>query len=188
MHIGLDTDVICEGNTCGVSRHLIIHPQRLCLTHLVISAKHLERMLPVSTIVKVSEMGIQLNCTLGELAKFQPFTETHFTEITLPDHGLSEHNYLYPLSGGQSWMHVPVISYNIPLGAFVISRQTQVEAKNGHVGQFKALIIDPETYQITHLVFQRGHLWEYKNEVVSASDIDRLEGDSIYLKVNKADL
>ncbi|MCA9953053.1 MAG: hypothetical protein KDE48_25570, partial [Anaerolineales bacterium] len=78
--------------------------------------------------------------------------------------------------------------HNIPQGEMIISHQVQVEAKNGHLGQFKLLILDPDSYKITHLIFQRGHLWERKREMVSASILDRLEGETLYLKINKSEL
>ena len=189
MHlIGLDTAVYCNDNYCGINRHLIIHAQHLCLTHLVIFASHIERLVPISLMSEVSDMGIHLKWSSNELAKLDPFAETHFVEVSIPDFGLSEASYVYPHSGGLTWTHVPLIRYNIPPGTFVISRQTQIEAKNGYAGQFKGLIIDPDTYQINQLVFQRGHLWERKRDMVAASAIEYMEGDTIYLNIQKSAL
>jgi hypothetical protein len=70
----------------------------------------------------------------------------------------------------------------------VVNRQVQIEAQNGHLGQFEAFVIHPQTGEITHLVFQRGHIWNRKTETVAASVIDYLEGDTIYLNINKSDL
>jgi hypothetical protein len=187
-HIGLDTAVYCNGNYCGVSRHLIIQPKGLHLTYLVVLTNHFGRMVPISMMAELSEMGVHLNCSKNELENLTPFTETHFREVPVSDFGLLEDSFFYPISGEQTWMHVPIVSYNTPPGEFIINHQTQIEAVNGHVGQFKELIIDPDTHQITHLVFQRGHLWERKFETVAAFVIDRLEGDTIFLNLRKADL
>lgn len=186
--IGLDTAVYCHGAYCGITRHLIVHPQHLSLTHLVIFAGRIERLVPVSLISELSEIGIHLQCTPNELSKLEPFIETQFADVSLPDFGLSELSNLYPLSGGPAWTHVPLIRYNIPPGAFVISRQTQIVVKNSYRGQFTALIIDLDTHKISDLVLKRGHLWEHKREIVPAAAIERFEGDTIYLNINNADL
>lgn len=186
--IGLNSTFASDGTLCGVCRHLIIQPQTLRLTNLVIYAHHNERIVPASMINSVSEKGIQLDGDLAELAKLNPFTETHYAEMEMTDNGLSEYSYLYPLSGTQTWLSVPFVSYNIAAGEFIINRQTQVEAKNGHVGQFKALVVDEETGHISQLVFQKGHLWERKQNTIPASVIDRFEGDTIYLNILKSAL
>lgn len=186
--IGLDTAVYCHDDYCGVNRHLIVHTRHLSLTYLVVFAGRIERLVPCSFISKLSDMGIHLQCAPYELIRLEPFTETKFAEVSLPDFGLSEFNYMVPISGGPAWTHLPLIHYNIPPDTFVISRQTQIEVKNGYGGQFIALIIDPDTQQISDLVFKRGHLWEHKREIVPAAAIERFEGDTIYLNINKADL
>lgn len=189
IHIGLDTAVFCSGKISGTSHNLIIHQHPLQLTHLVIFVNNSERITPVSMVTELSEAGIYLDPSKNELSNLPSFTQTHFAEITMPDYDFAEFNYTYPPSRGeQTWMSIPVVSYNTPSGGFAISRQTQIEAKNGHIGQFKKLVVNPDTYQITHLVFQRGHLWERKLITVPASSIDRAEGETIYLNLNRADV
>ena len=188
MQIGVDTAVFCDGKLCGVSHNLIVYPHPLRLTHLIISVNNRERITPVAMIIESSDSGIYLKPPLAELSTLDSFTQMHFAEITVPDYDFAEFNYTYPMSGEQSRISIPVVSYNTPPGGFVISRQTQIEAKNGHIGQFKKLIIDPATYQITHLIFQRGHLWERKYVTIPAFSVERMEGDTIYLNINKADV
>lgn len=195
MVIGLDTAVYCQNEFCGVTHYFIIRPTGWFLTHLVVKpaklpgiANRVERLVALSQISEISESGIWLQCSVDEFARLPPFSETHFIEALASDDSVMEYDIISPLSSSQTWMYVPITKHNIPQGEMIISHQVQVEAKNGHLGQFKLLILDPDSYKITHLIFQRGHLWERKREMVSASILDRLEGETLYLKINKSEL
>ncbi len=195
VYIGLDTAVYCQNEFCGVTHYLIVRPTSWFLTHLVVKpaklpgiANQVERLAPISLIRKISDDGIWLQCSVAEFTKLPPFTETFFMDIPASDYSFLEDDFVPPLSSSQTRMYIPVTKNNTPRGETVISRQVQVEAKNGHLGQFKVLIVDPGSYKITHLIFQRGHHWERIREKVSISVIDRLEGDTLYLKINKSDI
>jgi hypothetical protein len=53
------------------------------------------------------------------------------------------------------------------------------------VGRVDEFLIDPENDHITHLVMREGHLWGQKDVTIPISEIDRIEGDSVYLKLSK---
>jgi len=192
--IGLDTAVYCQNEFCGLTAYLIIRPTSWILTHIVVKpaklpaiSNRIDRLVPISHINKIADDNIWLACSIDNFAKLPPFTETLFTEISASDYSFMEYGFWAPLNSNQNWMYVPLIKYNTPSGETIISHQLQVEAKNGHLGQFKTLIVDPESFNITHVVFQWGHLWERKQEMVSTSIIDRVEGDTIFLEINKSD-
>ncbi len=195
MVIGLDTAVYCQNEFCGVTHYFIIRPTGWLLTHLVVKPAKLpgivnrvERLVAISQVSEISECGIWLHCSVDEFARLPLFSETHFIEAPASGDNVMEYDVIDLPSSSQTWMYVPITKYNIPHGELIISHQVQVEAKNGHLGQFKLLILDPDSFKITHLIFQRGHLWERKREMVSASVIDRLEGDTFYLTINKSEL
>lgn len=187
--ISLDTAVFCENSQCGIVYQLIVQPQQFYLTHLVVKlANQSDRVIPTAHIAQISDDTVWLTDNMTQVNQLPIFTETALAEITEADYSFEEYGHWYPGTSRQTKMYVPISHYNIPPGGLVINRQTQVEAKNGHVGQFKALIVDKDSYQVTYLVFKRGHLWERKQETVPVSIIDRLEGDSIYLNVNKSEI
>jgi sporulation protein YlmC with PRC-barrel domain len=67
-----------------------------------------------------------------------------------------------------------------------IHRGTRVEARDGQVGLVSEFLINPTTGHITHLVLKEGLLWNKKAVTIPASEIDRIEKDSVYLKLDKA--
>lgn len=195
MLIGLNTAVYCFDTYCGTTQLFIVQPGRRIVTHLVIKpaslpglSNRVEKLLPLSHIAEISDVGIGLQCSLNEFCKLPPFKETHFIEIAAPDYRSLEYEFMPSLGNSPILMHVPAIKYNTPPGEIVINRYVQIEAQDGHMGQFEALIILPQTGEITHLVFQRGHMWDRKKETIPASAIDHLEEETIYLKIKKSDL
>lgn len=187
--ISLDTAVFCENSQCGIVYQLIMQPPQLYLTHLVVkTANQGDRLIPTTHIAEISDDAVWLTDNMTQFNQLPIFTETALTEITEADYSFEEYGHWYPRTSKQTKIYVPVAHYNIPSGGVVINRQTQVEAKNGHVGQFKSLIVDKDSFQVTHLIFKRGHLWERREETVPISVIDRLEGDTIYLKINKSEI
>lgn len=142
-HIGLDTAVFCNGKIAAITCNLIVNPHSLRLTHLVISANSGARIAPVSSVTDLSDLGVYLKSSFNELVNFASFRQTHFSEVSMPNYDFAEFGYPYPFSGEQNWINIPAISYWTPPGGFVISRQTQMAAKNGHIGQFKELIVVP---------------------------------------------
>ena len=38
---------------------------------------------------------------------------------------------------------------------------------------------------MTHLVMREGHLWGKKDVVIPVSEVDRIEEDTVYLKLSK---
>ena len=67
---------------------------------------------------------------------------------------------------------------DIPLNA-------KVRASDGQVGLVGGLISDESGGAVTHLVLQEGHLWGKKEVTLPVSAVDRVEGDTVYLKLDK---
>jgi uncharacterized membrane protein len=66
----------------------------------------------------------------------------------------------------------------IPLNA-------DVEAIDGRVGQVGELLADPESGDLTHLVLLEGHVFGKTQVPLPISTVDRVEGDKVYLKLDK---
>jgi sporulation protein YlmC with PRC-barrel domain len=60
-----------------------------------------------------------------------------------------------------------------------------VEATDGHVGRVDKFLVDQATGHITHLVLREGHLWGQKDVTAPISQIDHIEEDTVYLKLDK---
>ena len=67
---------------------------------------------------------------------------------------------------------------DIPLNA-------KVRASDGQIGLVGGLISDESGETVTHLILQEGHLWGKKEVALALSAVDRVEGDVVYLKLDK---
>jgi len=64
----------------------------------------------------------------------------------------------------------------------------KVEATDGHVGQVEELLRDEGSGEVSYLILQEGHLWGKKEVVLPVATIDKVEGDTVYLKLGKDDI
>ena len=75
---------------------------------------------------------------------------------------------------------------NIPAGELALHSGMQVEANDGKLGKLDELVLDPKSGEITHLLIREGYLWGKKDVAVPVSAIDFSDGDTVYLKLDKA--
>ena len=61
-----------------------------------------------------------------------------------------------------------------------------IEASDGKVGRLDALVLDPTSGDITHLLLREGHLWGKKDVAIPISAVDFCDADTVYLKLDKA--
>jgi sporulation protein YlmC with PRC-barrel domain len=73
----------------------------------------------------------------------------------------------------------------IPPGEVAVRRGARVEATDGHVGHLDEFLVDPATERVTHLVLREGHLWGQRDVTIPVSEIDRLEENTVHLKLDK---
>lgn len=66
----------------------------------------------------------------------------------------------------------------IPLNA-------KVNAKDGRIGLVGGLVSDESGENVTHLILQEGHGWGKKEVALPLAAVDRVEGDTVYLKLDK---
>jgi uncharacterized membrane protein len=81
--------------------------------------------------------------------------------------------------------YVTVQDQLVPAGEVAVKRGMAVEALDGYVGQVGELLIDGSSGQITHFTLMKGHGWGKKEIAIQVSLIDRLEAETIHLKVEK---
>jgi uncharacterized membrane protein len=67
---------------------------------------------------------------------------------------------------------------DIPLNA-------KVRARDGQIGLVAGLLSDESGKTVTHLILQEGHLWGKKEVSLPVAAVDRVEGDTVYLKLDK---
>ena len=175
MDIPVSAQVEGMDGPCGHSVGVIVSPKNQHVTHVIVEPHgDLERLVPVEQIVEASPTLIRLRCTREELTRMDPFIE---------------HEYMTLVPGAFMWAPEPqMISLShrrIPKGELAIERGSSVEATDGPVGKVNELLIDPQDEHITYLVLREGHLWKQRDVTVPASQIDHIEDDAVFLKLDK---
>jgi sporulation protein YlmC with PRC-barrel domain len=189
MDIPVKAEVACVDGVCGQSRYVIINPITRQVTHLVVKEErmpHSERLVPVDLVANTTHDLIRLRCTADELAKIEPFNETEYVQEKVPDVDYLPNAYLvWPYHIPEINTAVPITHQRVPHGELAVRRGTRVEATDGHVGRVDEFLVDPVDTHITHLVLREGHLWGQKDVTIPVSQVDRIEEDTVYLKLDK---
>ena len=84
--------------------------------------------------------------------------------------------------------YTPVDEEQIPPGELAVYRGARVEATDGKVDTLGEFLVNPLTGHISRLILMEGHLWGKKEVSIPVSAIDRIEEDTVYLKLEKKPL
>jgi hypothetical protein len=188
MDIPINVTVECIDGPGGRSTAIILNPITDQVTHLVVREPGLlgiERLIPVELVEESTSQHIRLRCTIDELATMQAFISTEFLPVP-PEFGP------YPGEGAMLWPYVnldpEVVTIGheqIPLGEIAVYRWARVHATDGAIGRVDEFLVDPSTSHISHLVLREGHLWGQKDVTIPVAEIDHIDEDAVYLKLNK---
>jgi uncharacterized membrane protein len=187
IDVPIKAAVECTDGPCGQSTTLIVNPVTETVTHVVVKEKvppHTQRMVPLEQVIETTSESIKLGCTEAEFKQMESFTETQFvkTYYYADQYGWDTMS-AWPYSIPQE-VEMPMEVEQVPEGKLAIRRGTYVQATDGLIGQVDELLLDP-TGHITHLVLREGHLWGQKVLTLPISTVDHIEGDDVYLNVNK---
>jgi sporulation protein YlmC with PRC-barrel domain len=194
MDIPLDVEVRCTDGACGKSAAIIVDPQTEQVTHIVVEADGTRRLVPVEALAGSTPDQIQLRWTREELTAAAPFEKVALGEddaapLEMP--GMAGASMAWPYGmDGDYMLEAAAAAYmpveQIPAGERAIHSGAYVEATDGGVGQVEEFLIDAATGRITHLVLRKGHLWGKRDVTIPLDQIDRVEDDVVYLKLDKA--
>jgi len=190
--VPVDARVECADGPCGKSLGVIAEPGTRKLTHFVVEDETLpyppyQRLVPVEQVIETTRDLIRLGCTKEEVGNMDPFVRTRYVPKKKHDYSLYEGG-----EGASTNASTVMVAYTkkeetlIPEGELGVSVGTRVEATDGHIGHVGELLADEDTGQLTHLVLEEGHLWGKKEVTLPASAVDRVEGDTMYLNLDKA--
>jgi hypothetical protein len=188
MDVATGVNVECADGACGRSQYVILDPANAAVTHVVVGETDISakpRLVPITYVTGASSDIIRLKCSRAELQTLPLFSEY--------ETNIQDGRYLAYLPS-EFWMG-PLMSYwpavrpperrYVPKGELPIRRGAQVEASNGHIGSVDEFLVEPGSGQITHLVLREGHLWGRRDVLIPAAEIDRIEQDTVYLRINK---
>jgi len=196
IDIPVNAEVQCSDSHAGCSTYVIVNPINRRLTHLVVKDNQPpfgEYLVPVDRVEETAPDLIKLSCTQGDLRKMKPFIYQEYIKVKLPDYKQLEDTYLaWPfilLAPGvifeeeDEYIHLDL--ENVPPDELSVRRGAQVDATDGYIGQVEELLVNSKNMHVTHLVVREKHLWRRRDVTIPVSQIDRVEEDTVHLKLNR---
>ncbi len=191
MEIPINAEVSCVDRVCGETVCVIVDPISEQITHVVVQENHgeyTEHLVPIAQVTNATPRQIQLRCTQAELSAMPRFVERQFKRVPMPYISYPTEHYMvwpYVVPDGDGMALTPVRHELIPNNELALHRGSWVMATDGHVGEVDEFIVDPADGHITHLILRKGHFWGHREVSIPVTQIDRIEADTIYLKLNK---
>ncbi len=193
MDIPLNVKVVCQDGECGKTTTIILNPVTTEVTHVVVKDRHQEYIVPLDLITETTPDSVKLMLNRQELAKQEPFIRTQFLGQEMLDQEYDAATVaaemdavMWPYNTlDDNYLDMYLQIEQIPHDELAIHRGAHVEASDGHIGRVDEFIINPENNHITHLVLLEGHLWGKKEVTLPLSQIERIEQDTVYLKLDK---
>ena len=193
----IGTEASCSDGAAGKVSRVIVDPLAEKVTHLVIEPEHRHgfgRLVPLD-LVDETAGEIRLQCTRAQFEKLGPAQETQFIPSTS---GYGGYGYLpdqvgywpyYGLGGGMGVAGLgisggigagapaqTITSDTVPLGEVEVSRGDYVHATDGDIGRVQGLVVDPGSRHVTHVLLQKGHLWDRKDVAIPISAVASTAG------------
>nr|MBN1228159.1 PRC-barrel domain-containing protein [Anaerolineae bacterium] len=191
MDLPLDVEIYCTDGLCGHSTRAVIDPIARTVTHLVVKKQHgarIQVLVPVEMVTKTSEDRIVLRCQGSDLIFMESFLEVEFLPTDEPFNPYAPEQVVF-------WPYVlpdeaalPVMVENLPPDEVSIRRGSLVRATNGRIGRVDELLVNPADSRITHLVLREGHLWGQQDVTIPVPQIDRIDEDTIFLKLTRQEV
>ncbi|HVP22123.1 MAG TPA: PRC-barrel domain-containing protein [Anaerolineaceae bacterium] len=158
------------------------------VTHLVVKSlkpPFTEYLVPIDNVTETTPKQIKLKCTRNEMENMKRFEdeETIYTEFpTLLN--------LYYVVCTQV-VKADVVTYDsetyqsVPQDELAICHSAKVAATDGYIGKINEVLINSINMQVTYLVLREGHVFKNREVTIPISQIDHVDEDTIYLKLDR---
>ncbi len=186
MDIPVNAEVSCLDGPCGRTTNLILNPTTEEITHVVVwngSFPGTEYLVSIDHILDSTPKRITLNSSCEELSKMPIFNQVMSPPSNFA--GLISNPYMmWPYFAPEA-AYIPIENKHIPTNELAIRGGAGIEATDGHVGRVDEFLVNPGNDHITHLVLHEGHLWRQKKIAIPISQVDRIEENTVWLKLDK---
>jgi sporulation protein YlmC with PRC-barrel domain len=184
--------VYCSDGIAGVSTYVIGNPINHQVTHLVVKTlkpPSREYLVPIDKVDDTMPHLIKLKCTRNEMENMDPFLYEEYRSTNIPTYlvwpYIVPETSLHTANQEVVPVYVTVKQQNVPPGEIAVWRGAKVKAIDGYVGQVDELLINAKNMQVTHLVLRERHIFEEREITIPASQIDSVDEDAIYLKLDR---
>lgn len=188
MDIPLNVDVHCTDGRCGRSTHIIINPTTEKVTHVVVKEQwpsKTERIVPVDWVAATTRQVIVLNNSRDEFSLLDPFNQTDFIQREVPHFATDPALTLVWPYTVPAQQIIEDTRRVVPPDELAIRRGAKVKATDGKIGQVDEFLIDPDSGYISHLILREGLPWDKKHITIPLAQIERLEENTVLLKLDK---
>jgi sporulation protein YlmC with PRC-barrel domain len=189
-NIPMKASVVCSDGPCGQSTNVIVNPVNHEVTHFALRDKNLPnnptRLVPAGMVADVTPQQVRLTCSKADVAEMSPFIVTNFIAQSAPGYayasGEAYHSQYVINDTGYDAVKEPAL----PAGEVEVHSGMHVQAADGKVGKLDALVLDPDSGAVTHILLREGHLWGKKDVAIPVAGIKYSDGESVYIKMDKA--
>lgn len=199
MRLELESRVDCTDGTFGKLADVVIDPLSRRVTHLVVEPdedRWLARLVPVELAEqRGGGEAVALRSTVEDVRRLPPVHEVAYLRldgypVDDPDWDVGIQQVLaLPYYAAYDLEPAPLdytVFYDrIPKDEVEIRRSSDVYSSDGHrLGSVDGFVVDPDD-QITHLVLERGHLWERREVTIPIAEVERVRTDDVTLRLTK---
>lgn len=168
LDLSIGAQVHCKDGHFGKLVKIVVDPQTQQVTDLIVEKGLLlkeDRVLPVSTVDRVSEGAVHLNVYCREMPDYTAYREMTVKEPA-PDAYVPTRTSMGGSEfGAMSEPTIPMIRrrihQGISAGKTVIGKKTEVANLHKPIGHIDHVVVDTSTGKIADLVVRRGLLSEY---------------------------
>ena len=188
MIVPLNVDVHCSDGRYGRSTHIMINSKTRKVTHVVVSrlrARQSGRLVPVRWVKETTPDLILLNNTRQAIENLDPLVATDFVQKKFRQFGNEPQlTLLWPYIESKKRI-IAEKRLQIPRDVQAVQKGARVRASDGLIGRVSEFIVDHHTGHITDLVLREGLPWDKKQVTLPVAEIERIEENTVYLKLNK---
>ncbi len=194
MDVPLNVEVRCTDGACGRSSAIIVNRLTRRVSSFVVQDGPAEYIVPIDAVAESSATGISLCWSRERLTQADPFVKempASEEQLEILGDAMAGSSVLGPYTSPdaaymvESLSNATVPEEQVGPNELAIHRDARVAARDGDVGQVDELIVDPETSAISHLVLRTGHFWGKRDVAIPLEQVDHVEDDVIYLKLDK---
>ena len=190
MDIPVNGEAHCKDGRSGTVKAVIINPINRKLTYVVIQYKGVEYLVPRKMVTATTPDLIVLDCLREKLRKQELFVKRQFLNVDTLELPIEGDYYLEPFvdidQNDISYSSTLVFDQeNVPYGELVMKRGSDVMAADGKIGSIDEFVVNRESGSITHIVLRDGHLWGKRDITVPLTEVAKIEGGTVTLKMNK---
>ncbi len=157
----------------------------------------MEYMVPVDQLVDSTPDMIKLHGTIAGLATMDPFIhiDTLYTDAAGMGYSTEEFGLVgslgmsyttWPQHDAGERFTVNVKTDATPAGEIALTHGAHIYSSEGRqVGKLDGFLTEATTGQISHLVLREGHFWGKKEVAIPVAQIEHMEEERVYLKLDK---